>query len=39
MDRLPGVCAGRYDIKENKYYIKVWLMRYKDIVIDILNKV
>lgn len=37
MSKFPGVVAGRYDEDNNKYYIKVWLMKYKPYVEDILK--
>ena len=36
MNDCSGIVAGR--IEDGKYYIKVWLMRYKDMVTKILNK-
>lgn len=35
MRDFAGICAGQ--IKDGKYFIKVWLMEYKDQVRTILN--
>jgi hypothetical protein len=37
MHQCAGVIAGRKS--ENKFYIKVWMMKYKSFVQDIIEKV
>jgi hypothetical protein len=38
MNKLEGIVCGRYDESENKYYVMCWNMRYKKIVVQVLQK-
>ena len=35
MKEADGIVAGQ--IKDGKHYIKIWLMKYKDFVIEVIN--